>query len=370
MQISKETLEPFSVDYPVVKLGDPEKLLFLDIETTGFTAKTSSLYMIGCAYYRDGHWCTIQWLADNYDEESSVLGSFCQFANDFEYLVHFNGNQFDIPFLTQKSQQLGLDDQVRLFERMKGIDLYKRISPCKNFLQLSNCKQRTLEQFLGIDRTDTFTGGELIGIYHDYVQTPSDFSRNSLFLHNEDDLKGMLLILPMLTYYDIFNDDIRVKKVQANSYRDLNDLTRQEVVMTIALPGSLPKPVSLFRMGCYFKADGDECVLKVPLYVEEMKYFYLNYHDYYYLPEEDVALHKSIATFVDKEHRTQATAATCYTRKASQYLPQWERIFEPVFRREYRSHEIFFELTDDMKRDRAAFTQYAKHVLSVLGSNY
>ena len=101
-----------------------------------------------------------------------------------------------------------------------------------------------------------------------------------------------------------------------------------------------------------------------------MKYFYASYQDYYYLPEEDTALHKSVATFVDKDHRTQATAATCYTRKQSSYLPQWDTVFEPLFRREYRSTDLFFELTDDMKRDRNAFNKYASHIISMLASTY
>lgn len=69
-----------------------------------------------------------------------------------------------------------------------------------------------------------------------------------------------------------------------------------------------------FRQRRYFKGEGTEALLKVPIYEEELKYFYSNYHDYYYLPTEDVALHKSVAGFVDKAHRVNATAATCYTR--------------------------------------------------------
>lgn len=99
--------------------------------------------------------------------------------------------------------------------------------------------------------------------------------------------------------------------------------------MTLSLPTPLPVPVSLSVGSCYFKGENDTATLKVPLIEEELKYFYANYKDYYYLPEEDVALHKSVADFVDKEFRVQATAATCYTRKYSLYLQQWDIIFEP-----------------------------------------
>ena len=108
----------------------------------------------------------------------------------------------------------------------------------------------------------------------------------------------------------------------------------------------------------------------MPIYEEELKYFYSNYHDYYYLPTEDVALHKSVAKFVDKNHRIPASAANCYTRKTASYLPQWELLFLPFFKRDYKSRELFFELTDELKRNRQAFSQYASHVLNMMASSY
>ena len=101
-----------------------------------------------------------------------------------------------------------------------------------------------------------------------------------------------------------------------------------------------------------------------PKETEELKYFYANYKDYYYLPAEDMAIHKSVAAFVDKAHRVQATAANCYTRKKSLYLPQWEILFTPFFKRDYRSKECFFELSDEFKKSRSGFGLYAEHVLS------
>lgn len=368
MRISEETLDNFSLSYSLEKLAPLEQILFLDIETTGFTSRSSYLYLIGCAYYRTGKWHTIQWFAENYNQEADLLRAFFEFAGDYKYLVHFNGNNFDLPFIVQKCKQLELPYS---FEGFKGIDLYKRISPYKFFLKLPNCKQKTLEQFLGIDRKDIFSGGELIGIYHDYVKSSNEFAEKALFLHNADDIKGMLQTLPILAYYDLFNEStLKAKRVQANYYKDINGNKRKELLISLQLPTALPKPVSASANNCYFRAEDKEAVLKVPIYEEELKYFYSNYKDYYYLPTEDVALHKSVAGFVDKEHRVQASASTCYTRKHSSYLPQWEIIFEPFFKRDYKSRELFFELTDEMKKDRAAFTAYAGHVINMIASIY
>lgn len=367
MRISEETLENFKISYPLEKLAPLERILFLDIETTGFTARSSHLYLIGCAYYREEQWHTIQWMAENYEQEVSVLKAFFEFAKPFQYLAHFNGNNFDLPYLLKKCEQFSLPFTLEPFQ---GLDLYKRIAPYKYFLKLPNCKQKTLEQFLGIDRKDIFTGGELIGIYQDYVKNPSEFAENSLLLHNADDIRGMLEILPMLVYYDLFNEPLKAKKVQANSYKDVNGNKRKELLITVALERELPQPVSAAASDCYFRGEGSEVCIKVPIYEEELKYFYANYHDYYYLPAEDVALHKSVASFVDKNHRIQASAANCYTRKFSEYLPQWSILFEPFFKRDYKSRELFFELTDDLKKDRQAFSKYASHILNRMASVY
>lgn len=367
MTISKETINHFSLSYPIEKLAPIDQVLFIDIETTGFTARASYLYLIGCAYFESGVWNTIQWMAEDYGQEADILKAFFEFAANYKYLIHFNGNNFDLPFILQKCEQLSLPYN---FDNMQGIDLYKRISPYKFFLKLPNCKQKTLEQFLGVNRKDVFSGGELISIYHEYIKTPSEFSEKSLLLHNADDLRGMLEVLPMLSYYDMFNSSVKAKKVQANYYKDYNGNKRKELLITLSLPSTLPKQVSSSANNCYFHGDGDEATLKVPIYEEELKYFYSNYNNYYYLPTEDIALHKSVATFVDKSHRIQASAANCYTRKYSVYLPQWEILFEPFFKRDYKSKELFFELTDEMKRNRAAFTAYANHVLAMIASIY
>jgi len=367
MKKIEETLSDFSLGYPLEKIAPLEKILFVDIETTGFTARSSYLYLIGCCYYSEEKWHTLQWFAQTYEEEAEILSAFYEFSSFYTHLIHFNGNRFDIPFMSQKGEQLGLS---LAFDRFVGIDLYKRIEPYKHFCKLPGCKQKQIESYLGIDREDEYSGGELINQYHDYVKNPTDYTESLLLLHNRDDLRGMLSIVPILAIYDMFQQPVVAKKVLSNSYRDINDNPRKELLMTITLPESLPKPISTYGIGCYFKGEGNEATIKAPIYEEEMKFFYQDYKEYYYLPIEDLALHKSVATFVDKEYREQATAATCYTRKQSSYLPQWDALIEPIFKREYKSKELFFELTEARKANQELFTLYANHILQKMSENY
>ena len=367
MRICKETLENFSISYPLERFGSLEQILFLDIETTGFTARSSHLYLIGYAYYQEEKWHTIQWMAENHDQEAQILKAFFDFAGHYRCLIHFNGNNFDLPYITQKCAQLSLPYD---FHEYQGLDLYRRMAPYKYFLKLSNCKQKTLEQFLGVNRKDVFSGSELIGIYQEYVKNLSEFSEKALFLHNADDLKGMLETLPILAYHDLFNRPVTARKVQANYYRDVNGKRRRELLLFFRPETPLPRPVSAGAGQCLFRGSGTDCSLKIPIYEEELKYFYSNYHDYYYLPTEDVALHKSVAGFVDKAYRLPASAANCYTRKTASYLPQWDYLFTPFYKRDYKSQDLFFELTDELKKDRAAFAAYASHILNMIAASY
>ena len=367
MKIFDKVLDNFVLPYQFQEDINEEDLLFFDIETTGFTAKSSNLYLIGCAYKENENWHIKQFFGENTLEEAEIIRAFFELAQNYHYLVHFNGNHFDLPYVTQKCEQLELP---YTFDDFSGIDIYKRISPYKYFLKLPNCKQKTIEHFLGIHREDMYTGGELIKIYQDYTENPSEDALNLLILHNLEDVQGMLEIVPILAYYDLFNNDIRARKVQINSYADVNGIVQKELFMKLQLRTPLPVATSFMSNNCYFTGDGEIAALKVPLYEEELKYFYSNYKDYYYLPEEDLAMHKSVATFVDKDCREKATAQNCYTRKQSTYLPQWDYIFEPFFKRDYASKELYFELTDEFKANRASFNTYAKHILEMMLKNY
>lgn len=361
MKIEDIILNNFNLNYPLEKLADLNDILFIDIETTGFLSGSSSIYLIGTAYLKDENWCIRQFFASSPEEEEQVLKSFFDFAKDFSFIVHYNGNTFDLPFIKAKADKYKIND---VLVEKSGLDIYRRITPYKNLLKLPDCKLKTVETFLGIDREDEYSGGELISVYSEFVESHDFALYQLLLLHNSDDMKGMLNILPILSYYDLFNDELTAVKVSANHYQDINEIQKNELLINVSISSKLPCPISFMGQGCYFKANENQGSLLVPLYEEELKYFYANYKDYYYLPLEDTALHKSIASFVDKDYRTQATAKNCYTRKYGTFLPQWSVLVEPFFKRDYESTDLFFELTDDIKKNRALFSAYASHILN------
>lgn len=361
MKIEETILNNFTLYYPIENLCTIDKILFLDIETTGFLSSSSYIYLIGCAYFEYDNWIIKQFFAQSKDEEQQIITEFLNFASNYEYLIHYNGNTFDLPFIEKRASIYSINSTL---SSKNGLDIYKRIYTYKNLLKLEDCKLKTIEQYLNIKRDDRFNGGELIEVYKEYTSSHDYDLYRTLMLHNLDDMKGMLEVLPILSYYDIFNEQLLATKVLYNSYKDMDGFNKQELIINVKLPCSIPNPISFMGQGCHFKAENDNASLMVPIYEEELKYFYANYKDYYYLPLEDNALHKSIASFVDKDYREPAKASNCYTRKISKFLPMWTVLKQPFFKRNYESNDLFFELTDDIKKDRVLFSEYASHVIN------
>ncbi|MBP5331598.1 MAG: ribonuclease H-like domain-containing protein, partial [Lachnospiraceae bacterium] len=57
----------------------------------------------------------------------------------------------------------------------------------------------------------------------------------------------------------------------------------------------------------------------------ELKLFFPDYKNYYYLVHEDYAIHKSIGQFMDREKCVKCTSSNCYTRKRGLFLPVFEK---------------------------------------------
>ena len=321
--ITIEKTFPGTIAYPLERLGDPEKLVFFDIETTGFSAGYNTVYLIGCIWPEGDQLRFIQWFADTKTAETDVLNAFFEFLKNFRTLVHFNGDMFDIPFVTKRAGTLKL---TPTFDCVESIDIFRRIKPFKKLLGLPDMKQKTIERFLKISREDLYNGGELIEVYLDYLKTRDEEEKRLLLLHNEDDLKGMPSLLPVLFYPDFFAQDFTLSSV-----REASGETDRLLLSLAGDPETiLPAPVSASVPAYAFRADKDRMELSIRVYKGTLKYYYPNYKDYYYLIYEDTAIHKSVGEFVDKDARIKATKETCYTKKDSVFLPQPADIWEPA----------------------------------------
>lgn len=327
-------------------------MLFFDIETTGLSARSSSLYLIGSVSFTPSGWQLTQWFAETPAEEMQVLSAFLTYARKFSQVIHFNGDRFDIPYLQEKCRTYHLADTL---STLVSRDLYRMIRPLKNLLSLPSLKQKSLEEFLEIYREDRYTGGELIDIYHRYASAPSQADLRLLLLHNYEDLLGMLSILPLLSYLPILNGSFGV----AGGHAEGNS-----VVIETWYPAELPKPFSYRSEQFYMTGAQSRLAFQIHGLRGPLKHFFPDYKNYYYLPLEDTSIHKSIAAYVDKDYREPATAATCFTKKEGFFLPQNDTWFQPVFKEAYKDKISYFQCTETFLQDKEQMLAYLRHLIS------
>lgn len=361
-------------DYSFDKEIDLNRIAFFDIETTGFAAESTYLYLIGCAYYKNSSFHLIQWFSENFQEEVRIISSFFEFLDNYDVLIHYNGSGFDLPYLMRKCALLNLNYS---FDRLKSIDIYKKIFPYKKIFKTPNYKQKSLEAFLNIHRKDIFDGGDLIQVYQSYIgkkhyetlkklRTPNDVLSSpseaelllgQLLLHNEDDIRGLISILPILNYVDLFEKPIRIQHTSVEG-----DI----FTLRFEITAKLPVRVSYKNDLTHLTAFDCSATLEIRVYEGELKFFHENYKDYYYLPAEDCAIHKSLAVFVDKEYRVKAKPSNCYTRKQGIFVPQYEPIISPYFKNNLKDRLSFLEIHTDFLLQEDNLEQYVYHILSNL----
>ena len=334
--------------------------LLLDIETTGLSAGNAQIYLIGCACLRDGALCVTQFFSEQAQGEAEILSAFLKFLAPFDTVITYNGQSFDLPFLAARCAWHRIQEQL---SSLRHIDLFRQVSPYRRVLKLPDMKQKTLEHFLGISREDKFTGKELIQIYQEYAAGGHAEKASLLKLHNYEDMVGMAGLLPALSYHRLFQGDFCAASPSLNTYEDYHGSQAAEWILPLHLDSPLPTPFSFGKPPVYLTGSGEAAKLSVRVFQGELKYFYPSPKDYYYLPAEDTAIHKSVASFVDRKYRTQATAATCYTRKASCFLPQYKALFHPCFQTGRHDKTTYFELAAPFTSSQEAWEQYAQHLL-------
>lgn len=337
--------------------------VFFDIETTGFVPANSSLYLIGCAYFEDKVLHLSQWFLDTPEDEENLICAFLDFCSGFSKIIHYNGAGFDIPYIIKKCAIYHIPCD---FSHLKSIDIYKLITPYKDFLKLPGLKQKQLEDFMGISRKDEYSGGELIKVYNAYISSPSDKLLMLLLLHNYEDVLGMLKIVSVLNYIELANGNFTVSDFTVTDSKTASDVTVKEAIITLKTAVNIPVRISNGNDNFYLTACGDTAKICVRIHTDELKYFYPNYKDYYYLPAEDCSIHKSVAFYVDKNYRTKAKAADCYSKKTGTFLPQYRPLFEPYFKIDYMDTITYFELTDDFSSDNGRIKEYAAHIIATL----
>lgn len=382
--IHKKTAPAADADFSVLPAASP--CLFFDIETTGLSREKNQIYLIGVLLFTpdmpDGGQF-LQWLAESEAEEILVLAAFLDFIRQLPLpatLVHFNGSRFDLPFFQTRCRRNKLDCQC--FSELPDMDLYQQIKPYKNLLGLSSCRQKAIEDFLGIRREDQYNGGELIPVFYEYCRGHGQQEETLLLLHNQEDVENMPRLTAIFSYVSFFRGGFRWDHCEEARYTDWEGREKKELFVVYQtdderkIPSSLTlrrdfsstrkqKNLSLteqFWMAC----KETELTLRIPLIEGELKYFFEDYKNYYYLPLEDQAVHKSVAQYVEPEYRKKATAKNCYSRISGIFFPAAGTALKPCFYEEYGSKQPWLRWEQKEKLYKISSADFFREYLNML----
>lgn len=328
----------------------PGRALLFDIETTGLKKETTQIYLIGCGSFDETGTLTVrQWLAQSLHQEKEVTEAFLEFASGFDILVHFNGGRFDIPYTEYRAAYNGLEVP---FGHMVSMDIYRELKPAKRLLGLERMNQKALERFMRIKREDKMGGGELIPVFYEYARFGSSDAERLLLLHNFCDICGMAELLPALSYGKIARGDFTFERVNEN---------KNILELRYNLKTPVPYPVSVKKDTFALWADAVTLGIDLDIFEDEFAYALPDYKDYYYLPAEDMIIHKDVAQFVDKSRRQKATAKNCFVKKQGRFVKvpdadECEAFFRPS---EGRGKSHYLEVTKISASNPNKFLQYA-----------
>ena len=352
----------------------PEETVYFDIETTGFSADVTALYLIGCIYFKEGEWQLIQWFAEDKNAEKEALSAFSDFIKDKKYLICYNGTTFDLPYLTKKYEKHSLTFEAYKYEI---IDFYRVFSSYRKFLGLSGLKQKEVEAYLGILREDKYSGGELVEWYARFLKLRfSDSAEKeeiykTLILHNSDDLVGLARLAKLYNF---------LKELEGliNSGDELEidcivDGTAGKIILSTKVDFDILCKDELRGDGCSCcfidESTANRIDLTLDMYETELKLFYKDYKNYYYLPKEDMVVHKSLAAFVDKENKEKAIASNCYTRHKGRFIKLPKATTLPVFKSEYANKTVYTIVNEKLLESKESLSAIFRSVLRYLTNN-
>lgn len=312
-----------------------EKTLFFDIETTGLSKKYHSIYLIGCMFVNHTNIIIRQYFCDTTSEENIILDEFVKFCSGYDILISFNGDTFDLPFIEERLQLYALSSP---FEDKAKIDLYKIAKKLKHWLKLPNLKQKNIEHALGYIRSDIYTGGELIEEYFLYEKEPTPERLSRLIQHNYDDMLGMLYVNIILNI-DTFNIDNIPLSCELVNDIDFNGNVQERIIISGEYKFGLLQPMSYARDEYYLSLQPNGFKLLINIIDHKIKIPYSDYKNYVYLPYEDIAIPKALATAIAKEAQKKCNTFNCYGKQ---------------------------EVTDAFLGNKNAIQQYTKKVFNYL----
>lgn len=266
--MKKDCIRHFELE-PYVRFLHPDETI-LDINTSGRYWRSSQLLELHLMCIKDGQATEYIAVSEKESDEYDMLLLLSESISSFDTVITFNGNAFDLPHLKHKYDAYALPDP---FLKKAFRDLF---SEYREYAHLLGLPSRKLDDYAA------YAGAPIAS--SDAVKTLYTLSLDSLT--------------------SLFDGNWKlIHSASEDGY----------LYYTLSVDLPFPKRISLHDQIYHMIAENREIRLSVKITDGKIRKYYTDIKNYVYLPLEGFAIHKSMASFVEKSHKEKAVRENCFS---------------------------------------------------------
>ena len=179
-------------------------------------------------------------------------------------------------------------------------------------------------------------------------------------------------LLTMLCYSDFLSGNFQIETVVLSSTDQIYYCD-----ITLSVSYVFPQKVTVVLPEASLMLQGKKALISFPVHHGSLRHYFADYKNYYYLPEEQTIIHKSLGSCVDPDHREKATKQNCYLEKTCHYLTHSVPDKCSYLRKDYSDTATYFEFSKvtavpneslhfpdtQLKQLQSFLSSYLKHLL-------
>jgi len=176
---------------PAGRVVEPERLLFLDTETTGLGQGAGNVpFLIGIGWWTPEGFTVRQFLIRHPGEEAAMLAALSETMPSFTHLVTYNGRTFDWPLVKNRYvlQRMAAPKDPAHFDFLyPSRSLWRTTMPSVRLGAVEEAK-------LGVFREDDVPGSMAPALYFQYLAERDCSVLEGVVRHNETDIVTLLTL--------------------------------------------------------------------------------------------------------------------------------------------------------------------------------
>lgn len=251
-------------------LSESETICFLDIETDGLSHSYNKVILVGLfkINLKSGSQSIVQLFSESSSEEAILLNKLTELLSDIGTVFTYNGASFDFPFLKKRFQFNRIEHSL---DSLHHIDLMKEIRKNKQELSLPDCKLKTVEKKLGIQRIDTISGRESVLLYKEYLKNKSVALEKTILKHNYEDifyLPDLLKVEKLLSHDNSIVLSVNSKKIKLNFDPKKLKISKSKLKASLSAPSLNVPNYMVFEDIYSFRWDAFSGKLDLEFFIE------------------------------------------------------------------------------------------------------